>query len=1168
VDELSCPSCSTQLPAASKFCFNCGHELAAGSTYGQAGRPAQAVTATIADQLRASGPGERRRITLLFCDVQDSTATAERLDPEDWAEIMRGALSRFIAPVERYGGTVARILGDAILAYFGAPVAHEDDPRRAVLAGLAITESCRDLAEDVRRRFGLPFGVRVGINTGLVVVGDVGSTLYGEYAALGDAANVAARMEQTADVGTVRIAEPSYRLVSAYFDVDPIGAIAVKGRQEPVPSYRVLQAKATPGSGRGIAGLHSPVVGRDEESARLRGLLTDLTAWQGQVAALIGEAGLGKSRLASELAAEFAATVPNGTWIEGACFSYEDSTPYAPFARALRGFFGLDPQADAGADDHERVAQRATELLGDDGRRTAAHLATIVGTELPEADQEFIRFLEPPMLRQRTFAAVAQLFEALATRAPTVVTIDDLHWADPTSTDLVQSLLPLTERVPLLLLLRFRPAPAIPDLGPRHTAIELGPLPQEAARDLVANLLRIEGLTREARDLILRKAEGNPFFVEEVIRSLLDAGIITSEGERFVVAGDIGDFHVPDTLVGVLSARIDALEPTARRVLQTAAVVGREFGDEMLRELADRSDGLDDALAELERREMVVPTASAPERTYAFKHALTRDATYDTLLLSVRRDLHRQVGKLVEERHPDRVHDLAYHFLEADEPFRALPYLVDAGDRSFRAFALLDAARLYRQALDIWSDGQDAELARRAYEGLGNARLFAGNIAGALEALTAMEAFAVAQNDPRARTSALNKQGMVHLLGTGDLVEAQRVMLEARALALANDDVAGLAEFHVGFCALNVETGQLDVATEHLGEAAEVCFTLDPFHRNFGLTHYATALLYSLRLDEARAAFDRAWRQALADDDKLHQAHLWIVEAELDLIGGNPERGLEHVLHAVRISEEIGAPLEDALCSWAAGSLAVQLGRYQTAAEYLKRSATVGRQLGFFAVVAAGLSGLAVVHQAVHGPGTERVRELVAEAQPLLSMPMSGFTVGALSIDLGYTLLHEGDLDGADAALRMLDERPSATMLLAKPDAMLCAGYIALARGETETGLARLREAAMYVEEHGLHHLEPRTMLGEAVIASHAGDAATMAERLTAADEAATRMRLRPDVLLIRTRAARLLDAAGLPDQAAGFRDRVADAVAEIAELIEDSEKRVAFLRTNALVAG
>ena len=534
----------------------------------------------------------------------------------------------------------------------------------------------------------------------------------------------------------------------------------------------------------------------------------------------------------------------------------------------------------------------------------------------------------------------------------------------------------------------------------------------------------------------------------------------------------------------------------------------------------------------------------------------------------MRRDLHRMVGKLIEERHPERVHDLAYHFVEADEPFRALPYLVDAGDRSFRAFALPDAARLYRKALEIWSDGQDVALARRAYEGLGNARLFAGDIPGALQTLVAMEAFAVAQHDPGARTSALNKQGMVHLLGTGDLAEAQRVMLEARGEALANDDLAGLAEFHVGYCALNVETGRLDVATEHLGEAAEVCFDLDPFHRNFGLTHYATALLYQLRLDEARAAFDRAWQQALADDDKLHQAHLLIVEAELDLIAGDPEHGLERVLDAVRISEEIGAPLEDALCSWAAGSLAVQLGRYQTAAEYLKRAAAVGRRLGFFAVVASGLSGLAVVHQAVHGTGTARVRELVSEAQSLLSMPMSGFTVGALSTDLGYTLLREGDLDGAASALRMLDDRPSATMLLAKPDALLCAGYIALARGEVETGLARLREAAVYVEEHGLHHLKPRTLLGQAVIASHAGETELMADTLAAADAIAVQKRLRPDALLVRTQGAGLLTAAGLDDEAAGFRALAADVVAEIAGLIADPGKRTAFVNTHAPVAG
>jgi predicted ATPase/class 3 adenylate cyclase len=1171
--ETACPACSIQLPPASRFCFSCGHELAGGATRNLPGRPARQVTAGIADQLRAGGPGERRRITLLFCDVQDSTAIAERLDPEEWATIMRGALSRFIAPVERYGGTVARILGDAILAYFGAPVSHEDDPQRAVLAGLGIIESCRDLADDVQHRFGLPFGVRVGVNTGLVVVGDVGSTLYGEYAALGDAANVAARMEQTAVAGTVRIAEPTHRLVAPLFDVRSIGPVPVKGKRDPVPAYQVLRPRAVPGPVRGIAGLHAPLVGRDAEMARLGGLLQDLIGGTGAVVSLIGEAGLGKSRLLAEAAAAFAASAPRGTWIVGSCFSYENEVPYAPWTRALRAFFGVDagdePQAGG---NHERVVSRLTELVGDDGRRQAAYLSPVVGTAPPPPDQEILRFLEPAMLRQRTFAALAALLQALAARGPVVVTLDDLHWADATSRDLLQSLLPLTGRLPLMVLLGLRDDATAPswglheqagrDLGDRYTTIKLAPLVPDASRELVAHLLQIEGLSTAARDLILNKAEGNPFFVEEVIRSLLDAEIVVARDGRFVVAGDIADFRVPDTLGGVLSTRIDSLEPGTRSVLQTAAVVGREFGHDMLVHLVDNRDGLEAALQELQEREMVVETAQFPERTFAFKHALTRDAGYDTLLLSTRRDLHRSVGKLIEEQDPGRVHDLAHHFLEADEPFRALPYLVAAGERSFAAFALPDAARQFARALEIWTEGQDRTVARRAYEGLGGARMFSGDLAGALDAFSRLEAFADEHHDAAARTSALNKQALVHLAGTGDLTEAERALLAARRLAVAGNDLAGLAEFHVGYCMYNVTIGELEVAADHLGEAAEVCFDLDPFHRNFGLTHYASTLVYQLRLEEARTALARAEAQAHTDGDRLHQGHLQAIGGYLDLLDGNLDRALARSLDSVRISVEIGTPLQETLACWVVATIAEQLGRYESAAEYLERAATVGGQVGMFGTVAYGQIGLAAVHQAMHGPGAERTVDLVSQALATLKLPMAGMMLNAVQARAALILLAEGDLAEAGAAAREAVEGKSATMLFARPEALFARGQIALASGDP-AGLDHLRQAAAFADEHRMRHAVPVARLGEAIVASRTGDVQRMAERLRAADDAAIGMGMLPAALQVRTEAVQLLSAAGLEDEAGEYRAAAADAVTAIAAIIQDPDTRDAFLRTN-----
>ena len=330
--------------------------------------------------------GERRVVTILFCDVQGSTAAAEGLDPEEWAEIMNGAFKFLIEPVYRYEGTLARLMGDAILAFFGAPIAHEDDPQRAVLAGLDIVEGIRPYQETVKRKWGLDFNVRVGINTGLVVVGEVGSDLRVEYTALGDAVNLASRMEQTAEPGTIRVTGDTHRLVAPLFDSQDLGGIEVKGKSEPVPAFRVLGAKVEPGQLRGIEGLDSPLVGRDGEMQSLRGAVEELRRGNGQIFSVMGEAGLGKSRLVAELRKSLVAegvladSTPdqaganNGAsnetqmWYEGRSLSYETSTTYAPFVSLFNG--GAKANGASPGDRNGGVSVGRAGLLPTGGRRT------------------------------------------------------------------------------------------------------------------------------------------------------------------------------------------------------------------------------------------------------------------------------------------------------------------------------------------------------------------------------------------------------------------------------------------------------------------------------------------------------------------------------------------------------------------------------------------------------------------------------------------------------------------------------------------------------------------------------------------------------------------------------------------------------------------------------
>jgi class 3 adenylate cyclase len=341
-----CPQCGAQLATDARFCSGCGHQLTAAEPEREDARLHQYIPKELLAKLesaRAAGgvQGERRIVTMLFCDVQGSTAAAEKLDPEEWADIMNGAFEHLIAPVYRYEGTLARLMGDAILAFFGAPITHEDDPQRAVLAALEILERSMPYRDEVKANWGVDFNVRVGINTGLVVVGEVGSDLRVEYTAMGDAINLAARMEQTAEPGTLQISEDTYRLVAPLFDTEALGGVQVKGKEEPVQSYRVLRQSALPGQLRGIAGLDSAMVGREDEIKSLVDGLEALRYGRAQIFSVIGEAGLGKSRLVAELrnvvtAGDASASNGTGTngahdagqrtvgWYEGRSLSYFD----------------------------------------------------------------------------------------------------------------------------------------------------------------------------------------------------------------------------------------------------------------------------------------------------------------------------------------------------------------------------------------------------------------------------------------------------------------------------------------------------------------------------------------------------------------------------------------------------------------------------------------------------------------------------------------------------------------------------------------------------------------------------------------------------------------------------------------------------------------------------
>ena len=575
-----------------KFCSNCGQALEAtsgGDDAIHARLIAAAPTPLITKMRTARITGELKPVTALFADVVGSTSLAEHMDPEDWTAMINEAFDLMSRAVFRYEGTIAQLQGDAMLAFFGAPVAHEDDPERAILAALDMLVATEEFASQLKSTHGIDFRIRAGINSGPVLVGNVGSDLRYEYTALGDAVNVAARMQTAAQPGTIVITEMTRRLTGDTFDLDDLGEIEVKGKAEPIHAYRVLGRKAEPARRRGLesVGIDSPMVGRDAPLARLTGLLDVVAAGRGRVAFVVGEPGIGKSRLLAELKRAAIAKPTSARWVEGKCVSYGRNLPYHLLIDLLRSILGIS----FAAEEHEARAILDKELrsvLGADMsevRDTAPYLAHLLG--LPLRPDEAVGTDVPEVLQGRYVAATHRLLRGLAARGPVVLVCEDLHWADSASIEVSRQVMPLAAQLPILFVAAMRAETDTPGwkmmgqapelFGDALTEIRLEPLAEADSRALVSNLLEIESLPDRVRDLILTRAEGNPFFVEEVVRMLIERGVIVAQGDRWVATEEVTGVEIPETLHGLLLARIDQLPESAKRSLRIAAVIGRQF---------------------------------------------------------------------------------------------------------------------------------------------------------------------------------------------------------------------------------------------------------------------------------------------------------------------------------------------------------------------------------------------------------------------------------------------------------------------------------------------------------------------------------------------------------------------------------------------------------------
>jgi class 3 adenylate cyclase/tetratricopeptide (TPR) repeat protein len=699
-----CSGCGTTNAPTHKFCTKCGDRLGSGGGQGPAGTtatPASYMPKHLAEKIltsKAALEGERKQVTVLFADLKGSMELLADRDPEEARRILDPVLERMMEAVHRYEGTVNQVMGDGIMALFGAPLAHEDHAVRACYAAIRMQESVKQYGEGLRRSHGVEVQIRVGLNSGDVVVRSIGSDLHMYYTAVGQTTHLAARMEQIAEPGSVVFTAETFKLVRGYVEANPLGRVSVKGLGNAVEVYRLaglgpvrtrLQAMTARGFTR--------FVGRDAEMAQLRTALDRAEHHHGQIVAVVGDAGVGKSRLLWE----FAHSGWNDGWLilASGAVSYGKSVAYLPLTDLLRMYFQIEPH-DETHSVQERVARK---LLALDRALEPLLPALLSLLDAPIEDEQA---LDPPQRRQRTLEAIRRLLLRESQMQPLLVVVEDLHWVDSETQALLDGLVETLPTARLLVLVSYRPEYQHA-WGSRsyYRELHVGPLPDKSAEDLLHALLGEDSDLRSMKRLLIERTEGNPFFLEESVRALVETQVLVGVRGAYRLSHPLETIQVPPTVQAVLAARIDRLAPSRKTVLQTAAIIGRDVPFVLLATIVDGSEEeLRGVLVDLQAAEFLYETGRLPELEYRFKHALTHEVAYSSLLVERRRALHAKIVDTVEHRYADRLAEhvdrLAYHALRGEVWRKAVSYCRQAGVKAARRSSYREAIVVLERAVE------------------------------------------------------------------------------------------------------------------------------------------------------------------------------------------------------------------------------------------------------------------------------------------------------------------------------------------------------------------------------------------------------------------------------------------------------------------------------------
>jgi len=706
--ERVCLECGYTNHPDSNVCKNCGYNLTAARGVNSfihqqpaffPSDPAIAKTHTM-----RSIESERKYVTVMFSDLSGYTAMSEKLDPEEVKDILNRIFGEVARVVSKYEGFIDKFIGDAVMVLFGVPKVHEDDPFRAIMAAREIHDLVEAMGLQLKEKIGQPITMHTGINTGIVVTDEM-DTEKGKHGMTGDTINLASRLTDMAKSGEILVGSATSSQAEGYFHFEKFEPVRVKGKAEPVDVCKVLSIKERPVKIHRLSGLKADLIGRKAEMTQLFDAIAQLKEGTGSIISISGEAGTGKSRLVEEF--KDSINLFEIQWLDGHAYAYSQNMPYFLLIDFLNRVFDIE-EGDAADTVRNKIESGIRDLLGN-REDVLPYIGSLFSVQYSGMNE-----ISPELWKSCLQKAVHEIISGLARKRPTVICLEDLHWVDPSSVELLQYVMTYFRPTVLLLCIHRPPFSFFSRHEPSderkiYHELKLKDFSPSDAETMVGSLLKTETIPTELKTFIQDKIEGNPFYLEEVVNSLIESEMLRRDDGFWTVTGPITHVDIPSTLQGVISARLDRLDNMSKRVLQEASVMGRAFIYNILKRITELEEHLDESLRRLETFELIRLRARKPDEEYIFKHALTQEVIYKSLLRKKRRAIHERIAFVIEDLFADRLSEfyeiLAFHFTEGQSLFKALDYLIKSGEKSFGRYSLGEAHQYYKEAFELLSNG-------------------------------------------------------------------------------------------------------------------------------------------------------------------------------------------------------------------------------------------------------------------------------------------------------------------------------------------------------------------------------------------------------------------------------------------------------------------------------